>query len=50
MIKVTVISENVNVSKDCKTEKQAYRFEQDMAAKYGLLFSSIPYYVKRIML
>jgi hypothetical protein len=43
MIKVTFITKGVNVSKIVETEKKAYRFGQDMAAKYGVLFTDTPY-------
>jgi hypothetical protein len=45
MIKVTFITGNVIVSKVVDSEKKAYRFGQDMAAKYEVLFSNTPYVI-----
>jgi len=42
-IKMTLISKGIKVEKICKTEHECYIFERDMPAKYGLLFSKIPY-------
>ena len=38
--------DKIQVEKICLNEKQKYKFERDMPAKYGLLFSKIPYYIK----
>ena len=45
-VEVTLISKGIKVSKICTTEKMIYRFEQDMLAKYNLLFNkTIPFLI-----
>jgi hypothetical protein len=47
MIKVQFISTEKTVSKVVRSEKEAYRFGCDMAAKYGFLFTRKPYIISR---
>ena len=46
MKKVTFITKGIRVSKICKNEFYVEKFRQDMAAKYNVLFSTIPYIIK----
>jgi hypothetical protein len=50
MIKVTFITGNIKVSKVVDSEKKAYRFGQDMAAKYEVLFTNTPYIIGKTYL
>ena len=50
MIKVTFITGNIKVSKIVDSEKRAFRFGQDMAAKYGVLFTKTPYAIGKTYL
>jgi hypothetical protein len=47
MTKVTFITKGIKVSKICKNEYYIEKFRQDMAAKYNVLFTTIPYMIKK---
>lgn len=44
-IEMSLIAKNILVKKLCKNETEAYKFERDMPAKHGLLFSGLPYVI-----
>ncbi len=44
-VKMTLISKGIKVEKICTTEREVYIFNRDMPAKYGLLFTDIPYVI-----
>ncbi len=50
MIKMTLIAKNLEITKVCKNEIEAFKFERDMPAKYNLLYSKKSYIIGRIEL
>ena len=49
-IEMTIISKGVKESKICKSFYEVYIFERDMASKHNLLFTNIPYAIKKTYL
>lgn len=47
---MTLISKGIKVEKVCTTKREIYTFNRDMPARYGLLFSGIPYVIGQINL
>lgn len=42
---MTLLSKGIKVTKVCKNERECFKFERDMPAKYNLLFSKTPYVI-----
>ena len=44
-VKMTLISKGIKFEKICKNDREIYKFERDIPAKFGLLFSGKPYVI-----
>jgi len=42
---MSLLSKGIKVTKVCKNERECFKFERDMPAKYNLLFTNIPYII-----